>query len=226
MSVRSHLAALILLGIPGFAFAQSETAHHRAVYKEINDSVNSLPRVTATAKKNGKTFNLTGWIEDGVVRKIVVQPGNMGNGEDEYYLEDEKPLFIFSTYRAVDDAGNPTSKVVHERIYFADGRIFKWLSDDKSAPVLHAEDYESGGDALIANCAAFVAALKGKGQAKTAGQTSEGTFTGIEQGDYAHWKMRDRNGGDLSFFILNPDPSLEKVIDDPESFIGRKCRVT
>ena len=41
--------------------------------------------------------------------------------------------------------------------------------------------------------------------------TAEGTFTGIEQGDYAHWKMRTTSG-EVSFYILKPDASVEKVL--------------
>ncbi|MFZ4599567.1 MAG: hypothetical protein ACOYNN_13065 [Terrimicrobiaceae bacterium] len=221
------LATMALATAPGQLQAQADTSHHRAVYKQINDSADSLTKVSATVKKEGKTYDLTGWLEDGRVRKIVVQPGNTGNGEDEYYLENEESLFIFSTYRALDDAGNPTNKVVRERIYFADGAIFKWLSDDKSGPVLHAEDYQSGGNAFTADSATFVAALKAKskGSAKTATRTTEGKFTAITWGDYPHWTMKT-NGGEVSLFILKPDPSVSEVINDPDSFIGRKCRVT
>lgn len=52
-----------------------------------------------------------------------------------------------------------------------------------------------------------------------------GTFIGIEEGDYAHWQMRDAKGKELSFFILRPDTSVDKVLENPKIFVGRKCRV-
>lgn len=53
----------------------------------------------------------------------------------------------------------------------------------------------------------------------------EGTFLGIEQGDYAHWNMRAADGSKVSYFILKPDASVDKVLAKPERFIGRKCLV-
>lgn len=66
--------------------------------------------------------------------------------------------------------------------------------------------------------------LKGAAKPKAA-LTAEGTFTGIEQGDYAHWKMRTKSG-EVSFYILKPDASVEKVLAKPKPFVGRKCRIT
>gem|GEM_PF-7036749 len=56
--------------------------------------------------------------------------------------------------------------------------------------------------------------------------TTDGVFTGIDQGDYAHWKMRTADGKEVSYFILRPDASVEKVIANPKKFAGKKCRVT
>ena len=68
--------------------------------------------------------------------------------------------------------------------------------------------------------------LKDDGTAKPkAALTAEGTFTGIEQGDYAHWNMRTK-AGEISFYILKPDASVEKVLANPKPFVGRKCRIT
>lgn len=61
-------------------------------------------------------------------------------------------------------------------------------------------------------------------KSKTA-KIATGTFTGIEEGDYAHWQMRDAKGKELSFFILRPDASVDKVLENPKKFVGRKCRV-
>ena len=52
-----------------------------------------------------------------------------------------------------------------------------------------------------------------------------GKFTGIEQGDYAHWNMVDSEGNDRSFFILRPDRSVEAVLDNPEKFTGKSCTI-
>jgi hypothetical protein len=56
-------------------------------------------------------------------------------------------------------------------------------------------------------------------------RTTVGTFVGIEEGDYAHWLMRTAEGDELSLFILHPDSATEKVLEKPESYVGRRCRV-
>jgi hypothetical protein len=56
-------------------------------------------------------------------------------------------------------------------------------------------------------------------------QTTLGVFLGIEQGDYAHWKLRKKNGKETTFFILRPDASVEKVLEKPEARVGQNCRV-
>jgi hypothetical protein len=63
------------------------------------------------------------------------------------------------------------------------------------------------------------------GAAAAGDQTIEGVFLGVEQGDYAHWKMRDRHGNERSFFILQTDAALERVLADPQEYEGRACRV-
>jgi len=57
------------------------------------------------------------------------------------------------------------------------------------------------------------------------GQTAEGVFTGIEQGDYAHFKLRESDGTERSFFILQTDAAIERVLADPQEYEGRNCRV-
>jgi len=216
-----HLSVLLLLAFSCVAVADVDTAHHKTVYAQINNNGEAFQKVTASASDDSGRISLTGWLDGVEVRKIVAKPGCMGNGADEYYLENEKPLFVFSTYEK-------TGKKVEERIYFDGGRIVKWLTTDKSAPVLHGEDYESQAGYLNSHCTDFVAALKSKGTGKTAkdAQSVDGVFLGIEQGDYAHWNMRTADGREMSLFILRPGTSVSKVLDNPDAFAGRKCRVT
>lgn len=56
-------------------------------------------------------------------------------------------------------------------------------------------------------------------------KTLSGTFQGIEQGDYFHWKMTDKKGNEHSFFILATDGSIDAVVDAPEKFVGKACSV-
>jgi len=218
----------VLLSFATFVSAQSDTAHHRAVYDAINKAQPSLQKVTATHKDDPTEFALTGWLQDGEVKKIVSLCSDEGSGPEEIYLEDEKPLFVFSTWYKTTDSGKRGAKV-EERLYFKDGEVFKWLTTEKPAPVFHGEDYQATTERILTNTKAFVAALKkGKTAAKVKGadKVVEGTFTGIEQGDYFHWNMTSKSGKEMSFFILRAEDSVKKVVDNPESYISKKCRVT
>lgn len=220
------IPAVVCLITTTASLAQSDIAHHKEVYNKVNAMEGSLQRVTATYKDDPTEFALTGWLENGKVRKIVAENGDDGNAVEEIYLENEQPLFVFSTYTQGGVSGGPR---IEERLYFKDGSVFKWLTTEKPAPVFHGEDYAATTERLTTNCTAFVAALK-KGKpagkkAAAAAQPLEGTFVGIEQGDYAHWNMRVK-GEDVSLFILRPDASVEKVLEKPEAYAGKKCRVT
>lgn len=56
------------------------------------------------------------------------------------------------------------------------------------------------------------------------GQT-DGTFAGIEQGDYGHFLVKTGAGKQESFFILRPDKSVQAFLDHPDKLKGRKVRV-
>lgn len=227
MKALTLLQALAFLTVAAVSHAQSDTAHHREVYNAINNKEASLKKVTAIHNDEPTIFALTGWLEGGEVRKIVAKCGDDGGGVEEYYLENEQPLFVYSTYNRGSEGSKGVK--VEERLYFKNGEVFKWLTTEKPAPVFHSEDYAGTTERLTTNCTAFVAALK-KGQAGTkkaaAAKVIEGTFTGIEEGDYAHWNMRSKAGDDVSLFILNPGASMDKVLENPQAYIGRKCRVT
>lgn len=218
MKLTSLLRIVAICALPAAARAQSDTAHHRAVYAQINASEKSLKKVVGTFKDEPTEFALTGWMQDGQLRKIEARCSDDGAGVDEFYLENEKPLFVFSTYTKAGIR-------VENRLYFKGGAIFKFLTTDKTLGPLHGEDYDSETERLTTNCANFAAALKGK-KAGAVPKVTEGVFTGIEEGDYLHWNMRGNGGESLSFFVLNPDASVDKVISNPTAFAGRRCRVT
>lgn len=58
----------------------------------------------------------------------------------------------------------------------------------------------------------------------TKGRT-DGTFAGIEQGDYAHFLVKDKRGKQESYFILRPDKSVQSYLNNPTKLKGRRIRV-
>lgn len=55
--------------------------------------------------------------------------------------------------------------------------------------------------------------------------TTEGTFVGIDAGDYAHFLIKNKEGKDDSFIILRPDDSVKAFLDNPTELKGRSIRV-
>lgn len=226
-----RMKATLLLScilVPGFvtaAAAKEDTTHHREVYQEVNANEVSFKKVTTASGGRASKADLTGWFEGSELRKIIA----VTHGEDaaviEYYLEGGEPLFVFNTFRQLKGDGSRGPKV-EERLYFKEGVIFKWLTTEKPAPVFHGEDYQATTEKHVTNCAAFVAALnKVRSSGGTGAKVTAGVFAGIEEGDYFHWNMRTIDGEEVSYFILHAEASVDKVLEDPAAFVGRRCRV-
>ncbi len=231
MKLPALFAVLILLFGTSFAGAADNTAHHRKVYDEVNAGAKSWRKSKATHKDDPIVFELEGWSDAGGLRKILMQvPGEDGGGSEEYYLEDGKLLFVFRHYRGTHPDTGKANAMIEDRFYFNDGKMFKWVAAGKKTISPDEGDFKAEAERLTGNCATFVKALNGKSAAKPkekagAVQQAEGTFTGIDDGDYLHWNMKTAQGKELSFFVLQPDAALEKVVAEPGKFVGRKCRV-
>ena len=70
-----------------------------------------------------------------------------------------------------------------------------------------------------------IATVEVRGGANGATGIAEGTFVGIEQGDYAHFQIKDKNGHPNSFIILRADKSVQSYLDNPAILKGRQVRV-
>jgi hypothetical protein len=219
---RRRLLVVPILGIclPAIDAAtaqEGDVSHHRQVYREINDGASHMRKVTASLPGSDSTIFLTGWVDGGELRKITASPGMNGAGFDEIYLENGQPLFIFSTV-SKHGAGS-----TEDRIYLENGEIVKWISTDP-AFVAHGEDQASVATRLADDVPRYTEALNGREGGGEDGKV-EGVFTGIEQGDYPHWKLREEDGTERSFFILETNDAIERVLADPQEYEGRACRV-
>lgn len=215
---KALLPLFVLLALAIAAPAQdADISHQRQVYREINANAADMEEVRASLPGEDGPISLRGWKDSGQVRKITASPGLSGAGFDEFYLEGGQPVFVFSTIKK-ENGGS-----IEDRVYLQDGEIVKWISTDPSF-VPHSEDAASILARLGAEIPRYTDALGGS-SGETDGQAVEGVFLGIEQGDYAHWKMRDSDGNDRSFFILQTDAAIERVLADPQEYEGRACRV-
>ncbi len=62
-------------------------------------------------------------------------------------------------------------------------------------------------------------------EVRAATGSTEGTFVGIEQGDYAHFQIKDKSGKDDSFIVLRPDKSVQPYLDNPAKLKGKSVRI-
>lgn len=77
--------------------------------------------------------------------------------------------------------------------------------------------------AILAVC---VIAILPSAQARTPKTgVTDGTFVGIDQGDYAHLAIKDKKNHDDSFIILRVDKSVQPYLDNPAKLKGHKVRV-
>lgn len=216
---------LLCLPIAGRLTAQDDTAVQRKVYSEIQESVGKMKQATATSDVDGLEFELQGWREGDDLRKIVARvPGEDGDGSEEYYFKDGALLFVFRHYAAAAEDGKKGVQV-ENRFYLKDGALFKWLGSDKQPVSPKSEDFQYENARLKEVSAIFVAAFNKKPVVAVAAEMT-GVFLGIEEGDYSHWRMKDGKGEEVSLFILQPEASVDAVLEKPEDFVGKRCTVT
>lgn len=225
MRTHSLFAALFVI-VTAPLMAQEDTATQRAVYETTNKKLGTYKVTDATLKDDELEWSLKFWKDGSEVRKILAKvPGEDGDGFEEYYLDGGKLVFAFRTYTQGD------GKKIEDRFYFKGGKLVKWLDTAKKPVPSGDESFTSESARLTGNCAKFVQAAGGKSGATEkpakagALQSTSGTFTGIEQGDYFHWNMTTDAGEEVSYFLLKTDEALDKVIEKPEAYKGRKCTV-
>lgn len=224
------LSLLLAAFVPLASQAQQDTARHREVFTQVNAGLDSLKKVKATYKEDEfLQFDLTAWLDDkGAVRKInAVVPNEDGGGFEDFYYDGGKLLFVYRTF----ESGGGVK--VEDRFYFREGAMFKWIDQVKKTVPASSDNFASEAERLTGNSAKFLAALQKTGAKPPAGkptaakaQVATGKFLRIDEGDYFHWVMQTSGGEELSLFILKPDASVEKVVEDPAKYVGRACRVT
>ena len=72
----------------------------------------------------------------------------------------------------------------------------------------------------------FLTPLISLGESRAIKGYTDGTFAGIEQGDYVHFQIKPATKGQPdSFIVLRPDKSVQPFLDNPAKLKGKKVRV-
>lgn len=55
--------------------------------------------------------------------------------------------------------------------------------------------------------------------------TMDGTFLRLDQGDYAHFVIKDNAGKEQDFFVIKGDSTIDAIVAAPAKYKGRKVSV-
>ena len=194
--------------------------------------------------------------EEGSLAKAkVTDASEHGETITEYYLKDGKLIFVFKKTTNTPFLPDAKTSVVEQRLYFTQEMLIHALgksgkvAPDKPADISSAKNQSLPLDKLDdegINYATFQKqastlvellpqvmddvslAMEPEEAGEPVGevQTLVGTFSGIEIGDYYHWTMKDAKGEPQNFFIWSGGEEIDKIAENADKFVGKKCRVT
>lgn len=240
-SARAMALAVALL-VPAATATAAPDPYDEAkrVYEEIKEELPGLYKDTFE-------FNLpdapvppevSAWVDKGFPRKIsITYPGDHGATVEEYYYalaggELELVLAYQSITTEAVDGSNSTTR--DHLFYFDDGRMLRWVDENDERVSPTSADFTSKEEELLATSDRVLAQMAGTlddgGSGSGSGGGAEpveeatGIFDGFEQGDYLYLHLSS-NGEQSSFMILRTDGALEKLINNPEKYIGKRITV-
>jgi hypothetical protein len=213
-----------LLAFCGAASAQDDTAPARQVYAEVNRQSGSLRKTGTLARLPGVAYvsEVRAWSDASGVRKLeITDRDDDGDVVTEYYYANGALAFAYRAVKGFNTSGKQATRL-EERQYFADGRMFKWLSGMDKAPNAPAgAEFAKESRARLAASAFYLQAVARAAGAKEPAtveigreiKRTAGTVTELQNGDVACMMMlKDDEGvafmesGD--FPICSQKPSL------------------
>lgn len=194
--------------------------------------------------------------EDANLAKVkVIKADDHGELRTEFFMHGDELLFVLDRTESTVLEPNAPTNVEEKRLYFADKKLTRVLvkrgkfeagQATDTAALKNTEvplaEFDGAADSYKTQhqlASTLITKLKKLDDelsaepdtapaqgTEPANQTTTGTFTGLEEGDYTHWAMKNEKGETVSFFILKSDAVIDKVVENPAPYVGRKCRVT
>lgn len=244
------MAVLAAMAAP--ALAQDDVSTQQAIYKQVEKHLAACKKVDGNAE-TGEVLN--GWINpDGrIVKLAAISTGrteeyyagpdgklayvHLDWGDDDGHRVDERiyltPATIAKWFANGEEDTTMSPQEVRESFATFQKNFATYSADLAPGQPAAAEPAAQPASESAASSATedasqktFASAGKGDIQGATLNVT-EGKFLRLDEGDYYHWVMKDaETGEEVSYFIIKPDASVEAVVDNPDKFVGKKCRVT
>ncbi|MGC2857479.1 hypothetical protein ACM64Y_18565 [Novispirillum sp. DQ9] len=231
------VAAGLLMAGAGAPIATATAADTRTVQAAIDDALPAMTRKVFAMDVPGAEVppEVTAWLQDGLPRKIRVEHlTSHGPIVEEFYYGpgEDLPKLLFAT-RAIttETADGKTHGTVRHRFTVEDGVLIRWRDGSGQSVPRNSEEFRARAAELFEDSSRVLAALQDAGGASGGpvpepGPVEEttGVFAGIEFGDYAYLLLTV-GGEDLSFMMLRPDDTLERLLDSPDRYVGRTITV-
>lgn len=223
------LALPLLLVAPAGHGADDATAHHKAVYAEVNRNLATYQVAKSTFEIAGapSEASVTTWRENGTLRRMDVRyPDDHGDAVQQFYYDHAGLVFVFETVTTAAIDGSRASRR-EDRCYFKDGRMIRWLDGEKRSVSPTARDYADKEAELLRTSQVFSSRMAAEAkppESKAQPHSITGRFEGFEEGDYTHLLLT--SGGQVrSFFVLRTDETIERLLKHRDRYIGKPIRV-
>ena len=224
------LTAMALLLYPALADAQPDTEHARKVFAETNQQLGQLEKVTFFTRRPGVDYSAEGtaWRDKSSVRKLeIIERDDSGDVVSEWYFSGNTLVFVLESVRGFANGGRGNKQVTvnEERLYFRDGKLFKWLSgmgNDRTDNSSNSKEFKQASESRLAASAAFLNTAQ---QTGTSGQIRVGSFNKPAVGT-----VTGLNAGDRGCYIsLSSDQgkAFEEIADfamceKPKALLGKR----
>jgi len=227
------LVSLVGVWMVSGALAQEAALRRaKAVFAEVSGKVRGVkPESKDSEEANGYPLEAKIWRMEDAIRKLeTVVSEEHGSQTTEFYYTAAGDL-VFALQTTTTERVD-TGEVVHrrqDRFYWDAGELVHWLDAEKQVVSPDAGEFGEREKDLIDLEAESLALFAGDEQAavgKVIDQgTVTGTFGGIEQGDFFHLRLQLADGEEQTYMILRSEGLLDKVVENPDRYIGKKLKV-
>lgn len=236
------LAAIALLPLDSTLAESSVTPGQ--VFAQVNKDLPGYKTIDYSyeLKPGTEPFEVKAWFSEGISRRI--RASQKGDGgvfiRDFYYDEDGELRFALVTLTPEAKDGK-TPVPVEERFDFEDGMLVAYVGPDKKPVAKEDKNFAQMETSLTKMSVDVMERIEGStAYAEMTGERppskvpagtvlgagfADGTFSGIEEGDFFHLDLEQADGEILTFFVITRDKSVDPFINDQAKERGKKIRV-
>ncbi len=236
------LAALALF--PLHSTLAESGASPGQVFAQVNKDLPSYKTLDYSyeVKSGAEPFEVKAWFSDGIARRI--RASQKGDGgiftRDFYYDEDGELRYALASLAPEAKDGKPAVPV-EEQFDFADGILVRYIGPDKKPVAKEDKNFSQMETSLTKMSVDVMERIEGStAYAEMTGERppskapagtvlgagfADGTFSGVEEGDFFHLDLEQADGEVVTFFVITRDKSVDPFLNDPAKETGRKIRV-